>query len=92
VPVGLNLDHPTTAVPGPGADGDISQVNHQLHIACRQGALSELDAWLLIASHIHDTPIPTLTSLYGRSRTTLYAHRAQAEHRLRQLLRANQHR
>jgi hypothetical protein len=92
VPVGLNLDHPTTTVPGPGADGDISQVNHQLHIVCRQGALSEFDAWLLIASHIHDTPIPTLTNLYGRSRTTLYAHHAQAEHRLRQLQRANQHR
>jgi hypothetical protein len=63
-------------------------VNH----ARRESRLSEFDAWLLIASHIHDTPIPTLTSLYGRSRTTLYAHRAQAEHRLRQLLRANQHR
>jgi hypothetical protein len=85
-PAGLDLDHPAGAVAGPGTGGDITEVNDLLRWARHRGALTALHAWLLLASHIHDTPVPTLASWYGRSRTTLFAHRAQAEHRLRQLL------
>jgi hypothetical protein len=55
-------------------------------------AVAGAAAWAAYRALASTVPPGLLLAAAGGSRSTLFAHRAKAEHRLRQLLRANQHR
>jgi hypothetical protein len=94
--VGVDLDLRLPGTSGIGTSGigadsiDAAEaavaLRELLDWARRRGVLDPVEIRLLVASHVHDIPIPDLVAVFGRSRSSLFATRARAERRLRHAL------
>lgn len=89
-PTGLAIDAQVSDLAtADNTDTGLLAVRELLTRACRTGIIDTFEANLLFAHHALDIPISQLVPQLGKSRSSLYAIRADAEKRLRKALAAD---